>query len=83
MAFQLMTHNYNISYSFIVLKCSLELAQCHVGGGATVISLNVVFIYLQGLRCICQGIAIALCAQVCQASVAIIDGIGWIEIQGL
>lgn len=51
-----------ISYRLIVLKCSLKLAQCHVGGGTAVISLDVIFVYLQGLRSIGQGIAIALCA---------------------
>lgn len=49
-----------ISYRVIVLKCSLELPQCHVGGGTAVISLNIVFVYLQGLRSVSQGIAIAL-----------------------
>ena len=51
-----------ISYRLVVLKCSLELAQCHVGGGTAVITLDVVFVYLQGLRSISQGIAVALCA---------------------
>lgn len=50
------------SYRLVVFKCSLELAQCHVGGGTAVISLNVIFVYLQGLRSVSQGIAIALCA---------------------
>lgn len=70
-------------YRLVVLKCSLEFAQGHVGGGTAIIPLNVVFVYLQGLRGVCQGIAIALCAQVCQASVAEVDGIGWVELQGL
>lgn len=52
----------SIYYRLVVLKCSLELAQCHVGGGTAVISLNVVLVYLQGLRRVSQGIAIALSA---------------------
>lgn len=71
------------SYRLVVFKCSLELAQCHVGGGTAVISLNVIFVYLQGLRSVSQGITIALCAQVRQAAIAVVDGIGWIEVHGL
>lgn len=72
-----------ISYRIIVLKCSLELPQCHVGSGAAVIPLDVVFVYLQGLSGISQGVPVALCAQVCQAAVAVVDGIGWIDLQSL
>ena len=76
-------HQSKTSYRLVVLKCCLEFAECHVGGGAAVIPLDVVLVYLQGLGGIGQGIAIALCAQVCQAAVAVVDGVGWIDLQGL
>ena len=70
-------------YRLIVLERSLELAQRHVGGGSAVVALDVVLVYLQGLGSIRQGIAIALCAQVRQASVAVVDGIGGIDLHSL
>ena len=72
-----------VSHRFIVLKRRFKLSQSHVGGSAAVIPLYVVFIYLQGLGGVRQGVAIALGAQVRQASVAVLDGVGWIELQGL
>lgn len=79
-------HHHNArtrSHRLVVLERCLELAQRHVGGGAAIIAFNVVLVYLQGLGGISQGIAIALCAQVCQAAVAVVDGIGRVELQGL
>lgn len=72
-----------VSYRLIILECGLELAQCHVGGGAAVVPLDVVLVDLQGLRGISQGITVAFCAQVRQATVAEVDGIGRVDLQGL
>ena len=75
--------SYSLTHRLIVLERSLELAQRHVGSGPAVVALDVVLVYLQGLGSIRQGIAIALCAQVRQASVAVVDGIGGIGLHSL
>lgn len=72
-----------VSHRLVILKCCLELAQCHVRGGAAVVPLDVVLVDLQGLGGVGQGVAVALCAQVGQAAVAVVHGIGGVDLQGL
>lgn len=71
------------AYCLVIFKRGLEFAQRHVRSGTPVIALDVVLVDLQGTGRICQGVAIALGAQVRQAPVTIVDGIGWIQLQCL
>lgn len=73
----------SVTDRLIVLQSSFELPQSHVGGGAAVVAFNVVLVHLQGLGSVRQGVAIALGAQVGQAAVAVVDGVGRIELQSL
>lgn len=71
------------AHRLIVLECSFEFAQCHVGGGPPVVAFDVVLVHLQRPGGVGQRVAITLGAQVGQATITVEDGIGRVQLNCL